>query len=230
MLCAQTVLAAQLGALATSWVRLFTVWMPFSPAYIPSACILPGKAPARRRTFLRFLNRSIPASLHLRHPHVHTLSELLGVDFGEPPHSLVICGETDPDEDKLLERHRVAADPIKQSPEEKPAEQHPLGTGAMAEDEADKASGVPDAEAAPRITIAQLRMKRMQHALNNFATGTRMINISSCNCTGRCSCSKCRSSRPAPRPQSSVQEATEDTSLHVFRGASDLPAGWDSLV
>lgn len=36
-------------------------------------------------------------------------SELLDVDFGEPLHSLVICGTTHPLEDELLKWHRVAA-------------------------------------------------------------------------------------------------------------------------
>lgn len=35
------------------------------------------------------------------------LSELLDVDFGEPLHSLVICGKTHPLEDELLKWHRV---------------------------------------------------------------------------------------------------------------------------
>ncbi|CAN0456960.1 unnamed protein product, partial [Hapterophycus canaliculatus] len=35
-------------------------------------------------------------------------SELLDVDFGEPLHSLVICGATHPLEDELLQWHRVA--------------------------------------------------------------------------------------------------------------------------
>lgn len=35
-------------------------------------------------------------------------SELLDVDFGEPLHSLVICGTTHPLEDELLKWHRVA--------------------------------------------------------------------------------------------------------------------------
>lgn len=34
-------------------------------------------------------------------------SELLHVDFGEPLHSLVICGTTHPLEDELLKWHRV---------------------------------------------------------------------------------------------------------------------------
>ncbi|CAM9467980.1 unnamed protein product [Pylaiella littoralis] len=36
-----------------------------------------------------------------------TMSELLDVDFGEPLHSLVICGTTHPLEDELLKWHRV---------------------------------------------------------------------------------------------------------------------------
>eukprot|EP00903_Cladosiphon_okamuranus_P018589 g17112.t1 len=44
------------------------------------------------------------------------MSELLDVDVGEPPYSLVICGDTDTDEDELLERHRAAKDPAGQSP------------------------------------------------------------------------------------------------------------------
>ncbi|CAM9498500.1 unnamed protein product [Ectocarpus sp. 8 AP-2014] len=44
------------------------------------------------------------------------ISELLDVDFGEPPHNLVICGATDSEEDQALEWHRVAAGPIKRSP------------------------------------------------------------------------------------------------------------------
>lgn len=37
----------------------------------------------------------------------NSLSELLDVDFGEPLHSLVICGTTHPLEDELLKWHRV---------------------------------------------------------------------------------------------------------------------------
>lgn len=37
--------------------------------------------------------------------------ELLGVDFGEPLHSLVICGTTHPLEDELLQWHRADSKP-----------------------------------------------------------------------------------------------------------------------
>lgn len=64
-------------------------------------------------------SRNCLLSLDL-HPHasLKPVSELLDVDFGDPLHYLVICGRTNSDEDKLLERYRyrTAKNPSEQSP------------------------------------------------------------------------------------------------------------------
>ncbi len=83
----------------------------------------------------RFAPSSNPfVSPSLPFPVEPNLSELLDVDFGEPLHSLVICGTTHPLEDELLKWHRVTADRIEKPP--------------VKEDEAGAAARVAEAEAA----------------------------------------------------------------------------------
>lgn len=64
----------------------------------------------------------------------HYPSELLDVDFGEPLHSLVICGATHPLEDELLKWHRVAV-----------ADRPAAGVQAERAEEVDAAPGVVEA-------------------------------------------------------------------------------------
>lgn len=80
---------------------------------------------------------------------VNSLSELLDVDFGEPLHSLVICGTTHPLEDELLKWHRVgdkqhpieATETAVQAPDEGGAE---VVGGAAAEGAVEAADGSQD--------------------------------------------------------------------------------------
>lgn len=70
------------------------------------------------------------------------LSELLQVDFGEPHYSLVICGTTDPEEDKLLEWYRVTGGPVEHSRLKQPTDGE-YGADAAATKEAGPDAGDP---------------------------------------------------------------------------------------
>lgn len=76
----------------------------------------------------------LPPSAYLFYP-----SELVDVDFGEPLHSVVICGTTHPLEDELLKWHRA---PVPA------AEKTAAGVPAEGAEGADATPGVVEAAAA----------------------------------------------------------------------------------
>lgn len=86
----------------------------------------------------RFLPSIIPTGIRF-HPFLRATvsipsSELLGVDFGAPLHSLVICGTTHPLEDELLKWHRVQKPPT-------PAEGSELAEEVEGGERAEEAGG-----------------------------------------------------------------------------------------
>eukprot|EP00752_Nemacystus_decipiens_P001216 g1216.t1 len=110
-------------------------------------------------------------------------AELLDVDLGEPPFTLVICGETDSDEDELLQWHRAAEDLTEHSPADEDCElevdrPESAATGeaqAIAEARADAEAQANAEEAAILSQMRQEHQWRM--AWRAMESGQRTLQI-----------------------------------------------------